>query len=347
MGSIYEKKIFGILFFAIYVIILIYLPNTEENTMKICVLDGFTTNPGDLSWDWLMRLGSCTVYDRTPPELVAERTKDCEIVITNKTPLRRELLEALPKLKYVGLLSTGYNIVDWEYCKEKNIPVCNIPSYSTSAVAQLVFALILEHTNAVSLHSNSVHAGKWSACKDFCYWETPLAELSGKTIGIIGFGKIGKAVAKIAAAFEMKVIACTNHPSPFENVEFCERDELLSRSDFVSIHCPLTPLTEGMVNSDFLSKMKKSAILINTSRGQVVDEEALANALNTGAVAGAGLDVLSTEPPKADCPLLGIKNCYITPHIAWAGFETRERLMKICRENVEAFLNGKPQNIVY
>lgn len=317
------------------------------HAMKICVLDGFTTNPGDLSWDWLMHLGDCTVYDRTPPELVAERTKDCEIVITNKTPLRRELLETLPKLEYVGLLSTGYNIVDWEYCKEKGFPVCNIPSYSTSAVAQLVFALILEHTNAVSLHSNSVHSGEWSACKDFCYWKTPLAELSGKTLGIIGFGKIGKAVAKIASAFGMNVVANTNHPAPFESVEFCEKDELLAKSDFVSIHCPLTPLTEGMVNAEFLAKMKKSAILINTSRGQVVDEKALADALNTGVIAGAGLDVLSTEPPKTECPLLGVKNCYITPHIAWAGFETRERLMKICRKNVEAFLDGKPQNIVY
>ncbi len=315
--------------------------------MKICVLDGFTTNPGDLSWDWLMRLGDCTVYDRTPLELVAERTKDCEIVITNKTPLRRDLLKTLPKLRYVGLLSTGYNIVDWDYCRENGIPVCNIPSYSTSAVAQLVFALILEHTNAVSLHSDSVHAGEWSACADFCYWKTPLAELSGKTLGIIGFGKIGKAVAKIAQAFGMNVIAATNHPAPFENVVFCDKDELLAKSDFVSIHCPLTPLTEGMVNAEFLAKMKNSAILINTSRGQVVNEKDLADALNTGIIAGAGLDVLSTEPPKTDCPLLGIKNCYITPHIAWAGFETRERLMKICRENVEAFFNGKPQNIVY
>lgn len=315
--------------------------------MKICVLDGFTTNPGDLSWDWLYDCGECTVYDRTPAELIAERCENCEIIITNKTPLRRELLETLPELKYVGLLSTGYNIVDWEYCKEKGIPVCNIPSYSTSAVAQLVFALILEHTNSVSVHSSSVHSGEWSACKDFCYWKTPLTELCGKTIGIIGFGKIGKAVAKIAAAFGMKVIANTNHPSPFESVEFTGVDELLSRSDFVSIHCPLTPKTEGMVNAEFLSKMKNDAILINTSRGQVVDEKALADALKNGDIAGAGLDVLCTEPPSADCPLLGIKNCFITPHIAWAGLETRERLMEICKENVMAYLNGSPINLVY
>lgn len=315
--------------------------------MKICVLDGFTTNPGDLSWDWLYDCGDCTVYDRTPAELIAERCEDCDIIITNKTPLRRELLETLSELKYVGLLSTGYNIVDWEYCKEKGIPVCNIPSYSTSAVAQLVFALILEHTNAVAVHSASVHDGEWSACKDFCYWKAPLTELDGKTLGIIGFGKIGKAVAKIAAAFGMKVIANTNHPAPFENVEFTSIDSLLSRSDFVSIHCPLTPSTEGMVDAEFLSKMKKSAVLINTSRGQVVDEKALADALKSGNIAGAGLDVLSTEPPSESCPLLGIENCFITPHIAWAGFETRERLMKICKENVLAFLNGSTINLVY
>lgn len=315
--------------------------------MRITVLDGYTENPGDLSWDWLKKCGECTIYDRTPPELIAERCAECDIIITNKTPLRRDLLATLPDLKYVGLLSTGFNIVDWEYCKEKGIPVCNIPSYSTNAVAQLVFALILEHTNAVALHSQSVHNGEWSACKDFCYWKTPLSELDGKTIGIIGFGKIGKAVAKIATAFGMKVLASTNHPAPFENVVFCDKDELLAKSDFVSLHCPLTPLTEGMVNADFLAKMKNSAILINTSRGQVVDEKALAYALENGIIAGAGLDVLETEPPKADCPLIGAKNCYITPHIAWAGFETRERLMGICRSNVEAFLNGNPVNLVY
>ncbi len=315
--------------------------------LKICVLDGYTTNPGDLSWDWLTDLGDCKIYDRTPAKLTAERVKDCEIVITNKTPLRKDLLETLPALRYIGLLSTGFNIVDWEYCKEKGIPVCNIPSYSTNAVAQLVFSLILEYTNSVALHSHSVHSGEWAASKDFCYWKSSLTELDGKILGIIGFGKIGKAVANIASAFGMKVIASTNHPAPFENVEFCEKDELLSKSDFVSIHCPLTPLTEGMVNYDFLSKMKKTAVLINTSRGQVVNENALADALRNGTIAGAGLDVMTVEPPSADNPLFGIKNCFITPHIAWAGFETRERLMKICRENVLAFLDGNPINIVY
>ena len=231
--------------------------------------------------------------------------------------------------------------------KENGIPVCNIPSYSTAAVAQLTFALILEHTNAVSVHSNSVHSGEWTTCKDFCYWKTPLTELQNKTLGIIGFGSIGKAVAKIALAFGMKVIASTNHPAPFDGVEFADKDTLLSRSDFVTLHCPLTDKTDGMVNAEFLAKMKKSAMLINTSRGQVVNEADLADALKNGVIAAAGLDVLSVEPPKADNPLLGLKNCHITPHIAWAGYETRARLMEICKENLKAFSLGKPQNVVY
>lgn len=315
--------------------------------MKITVLDGYTENPGDLSWAWLEKLGDTVIYDRTPVELIPERVADCEIIITNKTPLRRNILENLPKLKYVGLLSTGYNIVDWEYCRDRGIPVCNIPSYSTNAVAQLTFALILEHANAVALHSNSVMHGEWCECEHFCYQKAPIFELGGKTLGIIGFGKIGKAVAKIALAFGMNVLASTNHPVPFEGVKFVERDELIRQSDFISIHCPLTPETEGMVNSEFIKKMKNTAFLINTSRGQVIDEKALAEALNDGKIAGAGLDVLSSEPPERDNPLLGAKNCFITPHIAWAGYETRVRLMDICRSNVEAFLSGKAQNCVY
>lgn len=315
--------------------------------MKITVLDGYTENPGDLSWDWLETLGETSIYDCTPDGLIAERSAGCEIIITNKTPLRRETLEKLPELRYIGLLSTGYNVVDWEYCKEKVIPVCNIPTYSTSAVAQLTFALILEHTNHVALHSDSVMSGEWSNCKYFCYQKSPLAELDGKTLGIIGFGKIGKAVAVIARAFGMKVLAHTNHPAPFDGVEFVATDELLAESDFVTLHCPLTPQTEGMVNAEFISKMKSSAVLINTSRGQVIDEQALADALNSGRLAGAGLDVLSAEPPKADNPLLGARNCLITPHIAWAGYETRSRLMDICRRNVEAYLSGSPINCVY
>ncbi|MBR6786036.1 MAG: D-2-hydroxyacid dehydrogenase [Clostridia bacterium] len=315
--------------------------------MKITVLDGFAENPGDLSWEWLAEYGEYTVYDRTPAELIAERSEGCDILITNKTPLRKDLLKSLKSLKYIGLLSTGYNVVDWDYCKENGIPVCNIPSYSTAAVAQLTFALILEHTNAVSVHSNSVHSGEWTACKDFCYWKTPLTELQNKTLGIIGFGSIGKAVAKIALAFGMKVIASTNHPAPFDGVEFADKDTLLPRSDFVTLHCPLTDKTDGMVNAEFLAKMKKSAMLINTSRGQVVNEADLADALKNGVIAAAGLDVLSVEPPKADNPLLGLKNCHITPHIAWAGYETRARLMEICKENLKAFSLGKPQNVVY
>lgn len=315
--------------------------------MKITVLDGYTENPGDLSWDWLEALGETSIYDCTPDGLIAERSAGCEIIITNKTPLRRETLEKLPELRYIGLLSTGYNVVDWEYCKEKGIPVCNIPTYSTSAVAQLTFALILEHTNHVALHSDSVMSGEWSNCKYFCYQKSPLAELDGKTLGIIGFGKIGKAVAVIASAFGMKVLAHTNHPAPFDGVEFVTTDVLLAESDFVTLHCPLTPQTEGMVNAEFISKMKSSAVLINTSRGQVIDEQALADALNSGRLAGAGLDVLSAEPPKADNPLLGARNCLITPHIAWAGYETRARLMDICRHNVEAYLSGSPINCVY
>lgn len=315
--------------------------------MKITILDGFAENPGDLSWDWLSEYGEYTVYDRTPAELIAERVEGCDIIITNKTPLRRDLLRTLTNLKYVGLLSTGYNIVDWDYCKEVGIPVCNIPSYSTAAVAQLTFALILEHTNAVAIHSQSVHDGEWAACKDFCYQKTPLTELLGKTIGIIGFGSIGKAVAKIALAFGMKVITSTNHPAPFEGVEFTDKDTLLANADFVSLHCPLTEKTEGMVNADFLAKMKPSAMLINTSRGQVVNENDLAEALKNGIIAAAGLDVLSQEPPKADNPLFGLKNCHITPHIAWAGYETRVRLMEICKENLRSFSLGKPINVVY
>lgn len=315
--------------------------------MKITILDGYAENPGDLSWDWLSEYGEYTVYDRTPAELIAQRAEGCDIIITNKTPLRRDLLKTLTNLKYIGLLSTGYNIVDWDYCKEVGIPVCNIPSYSTAAVAQLTFALILEHTNAVAIHSESVHNGEWASCKDFCYQKTPLTELLGKTLGIIGFGSIGKAVAKIALAFGMKVIASTNHPAPFEGVEFTDKDTLLANSDFVSLHCPLTEKTEGMVNADFLSKMKPSAMLINTSRGQVVNENDLAKALENGIIAAAGLDVLSQEPPKADNPLFGLKNCFITPHIAWAGYETRVRLMEICKENLKAFSLGNPINLVY
>lgn len=315
--------------------------------MKIVILDSYAENPGDLSWDWLLEYGEYTVYDRTPSDKILERAAGHDIVITNKTPLKREILEKLPEIKYIGLLSTGYNVVDWEYCRDKNIPVCNIPTYSTEAVAQCVFAHILEHTNAVAAHSNSVHNGEWASNADFCYQVAPLWELKGKTIGIIGFGKIGKAVANISASFGMNILASTNHPSPYGSVKFVDRNELIKNSDFVTIHCPLTSETTGMVNSEFLSNMKPTAMLINTSRGAVVDEEALATALKNGTIAAAGIDVMCSEPPKADNPLFGLDNITITPHIAWAGFETRARLMEICKDNLRAYANGKPQNLVY
>ena len=315
--------------------------------MKTVILDAFAENPGDLSWDWLGEYGEYTVWDRTPAPQTLERCRGCDIVLTNKTLLPKEILSALPELKYVGLLSTGYNVVDWEYCRERGIPVCNIPTYSTDAVAQNVFAHILEHTNAVGAHSASVHAGDWAASADFSYSVAPVFELAGKTIGIIGFGKIGKAVSEIAAAFGMRVLAQTNHPSPYGKVEFTDRETLIKKSDFITVHCPLTPETTGMVNAEFLSKMKPTAMLINTSRGPVVDEKALADALKNGVIAAAGLDVMNREPPEKDNPLFGLKNCTITPHIAWAGFETRARLMEICRENVKAFADGKVQNNVY
>ncbi len=315
--------------------------------MKIVILDGYAENPGDLSWDWLAEYGEYTVYDRTPAALIDERCAGNDIIFTNKTPLTKETLSKLPGLKYVGLLSTGFNVVDWEYCKERGIPVTNIPSYSTMAVAQNVFAHIIGYTNRLAEHSASVHAGEWAANPDFSYQVAPIYELDGKTLGIIGFGKIGKAVARIANAFGMKVLAVTNHPRETEGVEFTDRDTLLASSDFVTIHTPLTPETTGMVNAEFLSKMKKTAMLINTSRGPAVDEQALADALKNGVIAAAGLDVMKKEPPEADNPLCSLPNCSITPHIAWAGFETRARLMEICKQNLRAFSEGNPVNVVY
>lgn len=317
--------------------------------MKIVILDAYTTNPGDLSWDWLSEFGDYTIFDSTRPDQVVERAKDCEIVFTNKTELGAALLSELPKLKYIGLLSTGYNIVDIKYAAEHEIPVTNIPSYSKAAVAQMTFAHILELSNQVGLHSTAVKSGEWSSNHNFCFWKTPLVELYQKTIGIIGFGKIGQAVADIAEAMEMKVLAHTpriSNQAQRKNFNFAGLDDLLRASDIVSMHCPLTPETQHMANTDFFSKMKKSAFFINTSRGGIVDEAALSQALNNEVIAGAGLDVLSSEPPKSDNPLLTSKNCFITPHIAWAGFETRRRLIKIAQENLRAFINGAPVNVV-
>lgn len=317
--------------------------------LKTVILDAITTNPGDLSWEWLSQYGETEIYDRTPREKIVQRTKDADIVITNKTPLTKETIEKMEKVKFIALLSTGYNVVDCEYAKRRGIPVSNIPSYSTMAVAQLVFAFISEFCNGVALHSEDVKNGGWSSCPDFCYWKQPLIELCGKTIGIVGFGKIGQAVADIAEAYKMNVIAVSGHEtnqSGRKNFKWVSLDELARQSDIISFHCPLTPKTEKMLNAEFLEKCKKSVFIINTSRGAVVDEEALARALNSGRIAAAAADVLSAEPPEPDNPLLSAKNCLITPHIAWAGYETRLRLMTILRENIKAFFEGKPQNVV-
>lgn len=316
--------------------------------MKIVNLEGYTTNPGDLSWEQFEKYGELTVYDRTKPEEIVERAKDADILFINKCIITKELLEQMPNLKYVGLESTGYNVIDGKAARERGITISNIPAYSTTAVAQLVFAFILQMTNKVTLHSDAVYNGEWTNCPDFCFWKAPLAELDGKTIGIIGFGSIGQRVSAIAQAFGMKVLVYTPHPKPevYPRVTFTDFKTLLENSDVVTCHCPLTPDTENLINADALAKMKQSAILINTSRGPVVDEAALADALNNDRLQGAGVDVLRTEPPKADNPLLHAKNCYITPHIAWAGYETRARLQRILEENLVAFLEGHPQNVV-
>lgn len=318
--------------------------------MKIVNLDGYTTNPGDLSWDGIKRFGDYTVYDRTPADKVIERAKGANILIINKTVVTREILDALsPELEYIGLQSTGYNVVDCDYARKLGITVCNIPAYSTKAVAQLVFAFILQVTNEVALHSDAVKNGEWCTCPDFCFWKTPLTELDSKIIGIIGFGSIGRRVAKLAEAFDMKVLAYAPRPKDkgeLKTVEFVDLDTLLKNSDIITCHCPLTEETKGMINAENISKMKKSAIFINTSRGPVVDEKALADALNSEKIKAAFLDVLETEPALESNPLLKAKNCYITPHIAWAAHETRARLLKILEENIEAYLSGKPQNVV-
>ena len=317
--------------------------------MKIVILDGYTTNPGDLSWEKFSEFGEVTAYDYTPAELVVERCKDAEIIIDNKVVFTKETLDQLPKLRYIGLLSTGFNVIDIEAAKNNGITVCNVPTYSTAAVAQLTFALILEMYNQVSIHSEAVHNGEWTNCRDFCFQKTPLLELNNKTIGLIGYGKIGSEVAKIADAFSMNILCYvpSKKPQPnFKNFSFVSLDELAEKSDIVSLHCPLTPETTKIINSDFIAKMKKNAIIINTSRGPSIDEQALADALNSGRIAGAGVDVLSTEPPKADNPLLSCKNCFITPHIAWAGYETRERLVGVVLNNLKSYLDGNPVNVV-
>lgn len=317
--------------------------------MKIVILDGNATNPGDLNWDSLKKLGELIVYDRTPKEEITERAKGATIVITNKTPIGKEEINQLPDLKYIGVIATGFNIIDIVAAKEKGIIVTNVPGYSTSSVVQLVFALLLEQCHHVQRHSDSVMDGKWSRSLDFSFWDFPLVELSGKTIGIIGFGSIGQAVADVATAFGMNVIGSSRRQtdqSARKNFRWAEISELLKESDVVSIHCPLTPETQNLINKESLKTMKKSAFLINTARGPIVNELDLADALNNDVIAGAGIDVLSVEPPAADNPLFNTKNCLITPHIAWATLESRARSIDIAVNNISSFINGNPVNIV-
>ena len=317
--------------------------------MKIIVLDGYGLNPGDLSWEKLASLGNLTLYDRTAPEDLLKRAAGAEILLTNKTVLDRKVIESLPDLKYIGVLATGYNVVDVKAAAERGVVVTNIPAYSTASVAQMVFALLLAITNRVEHYTEENHGGRWTRSADFCYWDSTLIELAGKTFGIVGLGHIGLSVARIASAFGMRVLALTSKPADKlpEGIEKADSlDTLLAESDVLSLHCPLTEDTRHIINAASLKKMKPTAILINTGRGPLIDEQALADALNRGELCGAGVDVLSTEPPAADNPLLSARNCYITPHIAWATLEARQRLMNIAVGNVAAFLEGKSVNVV-
>ncbi len=318
--------------------------------MKIVVLDGYAGNPGDLSWDAMGNLGELTVYDRTPadPDLVIERIGDAEIVFTNKTPLSRQILTACPNLKFVGILATGYNIVDVDTAKELGIPVCNVPGYSTDAVAQMTLALLLEICHHVAHHSQQVHAGQWSSARDFCFWDYPLIELAGKTMGIVGFGSIGRKVGTLAKCLGMKVLATGSRPTEEGKAigEYVDLDTLLRESDVISLHCPLFPENREMINKESIAKMKDGAILLNTARGALIVEQDVADALNSGKLYAAGMDVAAVEPLPATSPLIGAKNCIMTPHIAWATKEARQRLMDIAVHNLEAFLAGKPENVV-
>jgi glycerate dehydrogenase len=316
---------------------------------KIVVLDGYTLNPGDLSWAGFEKLASVEVHERTEPSKIVERARGAEFVLTNKVPLSSDTLNQLPDLRYIGVLATGYNVVDVKAAKERGIPVCNIPTYGTASVAQHAFALLLELCNHVQAHADGVRAGQWTTNKDWCFTLAPMMELAEKTLGVVGFGRIGRQVGEIGHALGMRVIAHdsvqTNAPS-FAGFRFAPLDELLQESDAVSLHCPLFPDTQGMINAKTLRLMKPSAFLINTSRGPLIVEQDLADALNEGRLAGAGLDVLSVEPPPATNPLLQARNCLITPHIAWASRESRSRLMDLAVENFAAFLNGTPRNVV-
>lgn len=316
--------------------------------MQIIVLDGYTLNPGDLSWEKFHSLGNCVIYDRTPLNETVPRASGAEILLTNKAPVTREMIKHLPDLKYIGVLATGYNIVDIQAATERGIPVTNVPEYGTNSVAQMVFAHLLNLCHHTAEHGNSVCEGKWSNSEDFCYWDFPLTELSGLTMGIVGLGRIGSTTANIAAAFGMKVIAFDPHPvSPLPAiVSLTDLETVFKEADVISLHCPLTEYNRGFVNASLLGKMKSSAFLINTSRGPLIDENVLAEALNNETIAGAGLDVLSVEPPDANNPLLSARNCYITPHISWATHSARQRLMEMAYDNAAAFNAGQSINVV-
>lgn len=316
--------------------------------MKIVILDGYTENPGDLSWCGFEKLGKVMVYDRTPREKIVERIGDAEAVIVNKTPMDKVTLEACPNIRYIGVLATGYNVVDVNVAREKGIVVCNIPAYGTNAVAQFAIALLLEVCHHVAHHDQEVHEARWENNVDWCFWDYPLIELAGKTMGIIGFGRIGQASGRIAKALGMNVIAYANHETDEGRMiaEYVSMDVLFAKSDVILLHCPLFPSTEGMINKESISKMKDGVIIINNSRGPLIHEADLAEALNSGKVYAAGLDVVSTEPIKGDNPLLKAKNCIITPHISWAPKETRKRLMDIAEKNLAAFIEGNPINVV-
>ena len=317
--------------------------------MKIVVLDGYALNPGDLSWDGIKDFGELTVYDRTPADKILNRAAGADVLLTNKTPIREEIILQLPDLKFIGVLATGYNIIDVAAATKKGVLVSNIPDYGSYSVAQLTIALLLELCHHVQRHSDTVRDGKWAASKDWCYWDFPLVELAGKTMGIIGFGSIGQKVGDMATAFGMDILGAAQtrrDQSHRKNFTWVEIPELLERSDVVSIHCPLTAETKGLINSQSLRTMKTAAFLLNTSRGPIIVDEDLAAALNNGVIAGAGIDVLSAEPPQKDNPLFKAKNCIITPHIAWATREARTRLMGMAANNLKAFAEGQPVNVV-
>lgn len=312
--------------------------------MKICILDGYSLNPGDLDWSPVERLGDVTLFDRTPADKIVERAADADIVLTNKVPFSADTLRQLPRLRFICVLATGYNIIDTEAAARQGVVVANIPAYSTMSVAQMAFAHILNITNHVASYAREVADGKWTNCPDFCFWDSALTELAGKTMGIVGLGNTGMATARIAVAMGMKVVAMTSKSADTlpEGITPAPLDDVLASADVVSLHCPLTPSTRHLINAASIAKMKPSAILINTGRGPLVDEQAIADALNGGRLAAFGADVLSQEPPRGDNPLLSARNCFLTPHIAWATLEARTRLMSTATENVRQFIAGEP-----